>query len=482
MAAAAAVPRSCQQNAGSDTAPPALPPAPTAPAPGPQAQPPGHAVTPSGPSIPAVTGPSGAGNGLPDPQREQLANGVELVALDLPEAPVLCLDFWCRAGSASETQAESGLAHFLEHMVFKGSEHLAAGEFDLQVEALGGTSNAATGFDDVHYHVLIPPPAAAGALELLLDLVLHPRLDADDFAMERQVVLEELAQSEDQPEEVAFQELLRRACPDHPYGRPILGRREALEGHDPAAMAAFQRRHYRSDRVCLALAGPLGDAAGQSLLEGVRHSALAGLQTAADLGPEAPLAGPQPLNLQPGEHTLELPRLEAARLLMAWQLAPAHDQEAVVGADLLTTLLAEGRRSRLVERLREQRRLVESVDLDLNVLEAGSLVLLEAVADPEHLDAVQREVQQVWQELAETPPPEAELERAQRLVGNGYRFGLEAAGSVAGLLGNNSVWGRRQGLAAPLELMQRWSAERLWRELVPQLDPRRAFTLRALPA
>ncbi len=482
MAAAAAVPRSCQQNAGSDTAPPALPPAPTAPAPGPQAQPPGHAVPPCGPSIPAVTGPSGAGNGLPDPQREQLANGVELVALDLPEAPVLCLDFWCRAGSASETQAESGLAHFLEHMVFKGSEHLAAGEFDLQVEALGGTSNAATGFDDVHYHVLIPPAAAAGALELLLDLVLHPRLDADDFAMERQVVLEELAQSEDQPEEVAFQELLRRACPDHPYGRPILGRREALEGHDPAAMAAFQRRHYRSDRVCLALAGPLGDASGQSLLEGVRHSALAGLQTAADLGPEAPLAGPQPLNLQPGEHTLELPRLEAARLLMAWQLAPAHDQEAVVGADLLTTLLAEGRRSRLVERLREQRRLVESVDLDLNVLEAGSLVLLEAVADPEHLDAVQREVQQVWQELAETPPPEAELERAQRLVGNGYRFGLEAAGSVAGLLGNNSVWGRRQGLAAPLELMQRWSAERLWRELVPQLDPRRAFTLRALPA
>jgi predicted Zn-dependent peptidase len=164
---------------------------------------------------------------LPLPRRRQLSNGVVLVELDLPQAPLVCLDFWCRAGSASETGAESGLAHFLEHMVFKGSEQLPAGAFDRRIEALGGSSNAATGFDDVHYHVLIPPEAAAEALELLLELVLKPRLAEHDFAMERQVVLEELAQSEDQPEDVAFQELLRRACADHAYGLPILGRREA---------------------------------------------------------------------------------------------------------------------------------------------------------------------------------------------------------------------------------------------------------------
>ena len=99
------------------------------------------------------------------------------------------------AGSALEDDSQDGGAHFLEHMVFKGSNQLPAGEFDRQVEALGGNSNAATGFDDVHYHVLIPPAAAAKALELLLDLVLQPRLDGGDFAMERQVVLEELLSS-----------------------------------------------------------------------------------------------------------------------------------------------------------------------------------------------------------------------------------------------------------------------------------------------
>ena len=146
------------------------------------------------------------------------------------------------------------MAHFLEHMVFKGSERLGPGEFDLRIEAMGGNSNAATGFD-VHYHVLTPPEVAGDALELLLDLVLHPRLDAAAFDMERQVVLEELAQSEDQPDEVALQQLLRLGCPNHAYGEPILGKRELLLEQTPAAMAAFHGRLYGANRCVLALSG-----------------------------------------------------------------------------------------------------------------------------------------------------------------------------------------------------------------------------------
>jgi len=410
---------------------------------------------------------------LPEPRRHELSNGANLVQIDLPQAPVVCLDLWCRAGSAGERVEESGLAHFLEHMVFKGSEQLDAGEFDLKVEALGGNSNAATGFDDVHYHVLMPPEAAPQALELLLDLVLKPRLDAEDFAMERLVVLEELAQSEDQPEEVAFQELLRQACGEHAYGLPILGRREALEAHTPEAMAAFHRRHYRGDRCCLAMAGPLS---GLDLHARLENSALASLPRAE------PLEAVPALTLKPGDSRICLPRLEAARLLMAWQLPGAADQDSVMGGDLLTTLLAEGRRSRLVEQLRERLRLVESIDLDLNVLESGCLVLLEAVCEPEQLQAVEQEVKRVLLDLVEQPPAAAELERAKRLVGNGYRFSLEVAGSVAAMVGNSQLWGRYHNLQRPLEWLDAWNIERLNRELIPLLHPDRAFSLQAVPA
>jgi zinc protease len=408
---------------------------------------------------------------LEDPTCHPLANGVDLVSLVLPEAPLVCLDFWCRAGSVFETPAESGMAHFLEHMVFKGSDHLSPGEFDLRVEALGGSSNAATGFDDVHYHVLINPEAAPAALDLLLDLVLRPRLEAESFAMERQVVLEELAQSEDQPEEVALQRLLERACPGHPYSLPILGRRQALLDHDPEAMAAFHHRLYGGGRCLLALSGAVDPA----LVERAGQSSLTTLPPCRDPGPLPPLA------VAPGDHRLVVPRLEAARLLMAWWQPSAGDLEAVMGADLATTVLAEGRRSRLVERLREDLRLVESIDLDLHGMECGSLALLEAVCAPEDLPAVREAIQAVWEEVMDCPLAAKEWERALRLVSNSYRFGLESAAGVAGLIGCTRLWGRQAGLAAPLETLERWTPERLQREALASLDPRRACVLEALP-
>ena len=244
----------------------------------------------------------------PNDEREYRAlvldNGMQVLLVSDPETVRAAAAVNVAAGSNSDPAEFNGLAHFLEHMVFKGSEQLDAGEFDLKVEALGGNSNAATGFDDVHYHVLIPPQAAPEALDLLLDLVLQPRLDGSDFAMERQVVLEELAQSEDQPEEVAFQELLRQACGSHAYGLPILGRREALEAHTPEAMAAFHRRHYRADRCCLSVAGPL---AGLELETHLNQSPLAALK------PSEPLAAVPELQLKPGRDRIELARLEAAR-------------------------------------------------------------------------------------------------------------------------------------------------------------------------
>jgi len=410
--------------------------------------------------------------GLGQPLRQELANGAELVSLPLAGAPLVCLDFWCRAGSAFEAPGESGMAHFLEHMVFKGSAQLGPGDFDRRIEALGGSSNAATGYDDVHYHVLIPPAAAAEAVDLLLDLVLCPRLEAEAFAMERQVVLEELAQSEDQPEEVAVQTLLAQACPDHPYGLPILGRRERLQAHDPAAMANFHRRLYGAGRCDLALSG----AVEPSLLEHVARGPLAGLAPVAEPPP------PPPLRIQPGEQRLTLPRLEAARLLMAWWQPPAADLSGVMGADLATSVLAEGRRSRLVERLREQLRIVESIDLDLHPMECGSLAILEAVCGEDDLPAVRQAIGEVWMEVMAEPLGEAEWARARRLVANSYRFGLESPGAVAGVIGNSHLWGRRTPLSAPLQELARWTPERLRQEALSRLDPAQATVLEVVPA
>jgi predicted Zn-dependent peptidase len=167
---------------------------------------------------------------------------------------------------------------------------------------------------------------------------------------------------------------------------------------------------------------------------------------------------------------------------MAWWQPAAFHLENVIGADLATTVLAEGRRSRLVERLREQLRVVESIDLDLHTMECGSLALLEAVCGPEDLAEVREAITTVWREVMEQPIGEEEWARARRLVSNSYRFGLEAPSGVAGLIGNARLWGRDPLLAAPLEMLQRWTPSRLREEALASLDPERACVLEAVPA
>ena len=100
-----------------------------------------------------------------------LPNGATCVVADIEDSTLSCIDFWCKGGSLYEKKDEEGVAHFLEHMIFKGSRNLKEGEFDLKIESLGGSSNAATGLDDVHYHILVPPSNTEEALNLLLELL-----------------------------------------------------------------------------------------------------------------------------------------------------------------------------------------------------------------------------------------------------------------------------------------------------------------------
>ena len=413
-----------------------------------------------------------AGLGYSTPHTTALSNGLPLTLLPVLDSPVACLQFWCRAGSAVEQHQEHGMAHFLEHMVFKGNEQLPAGAFDWQVEATGGISNAATGFDDVHYHVLMPKEALPLACELLPQLVLQPQIRAEDFVLERQVVLEELAQSEDQPEEQAFQQLLALACGEHAYGRPILGIREQLLQQTPEQMLAFQQRHYCAQSCAVSLSGgfDLGDV--QQLLEA---SPFAELPGSGGVEPQRP-----GLQVQPGLHSLELPRLESARLLMLWAAPEAKELMALSGTDLLTTVLAEGRSSRLVRCLREEKQLVESIDMDVHALEQGSLVILEAICPSDRLGEVHQEVCTILRQLQQQAPSSTELKRAQRLLDHGHRFAMEGIGSLAQHLGQATLMSRLEPLEQPLSRWHQWQAEDL-QQLSGALDPDLACTLLVRP-
>ncbi|WP_320667592.1 pitrilysin family protein [Prochlorococcus sp. MIT 1307] len=394
----------------------------------------------------------------------------------MKEAPLTCLDLWFKAGSSNEWPGEEGIAHFLEHMVFKGSNNNDAGEFDRKIEALGGSSNAATGFDDVHFHVLVPPKVVAPALDLLLDLVLQPALLPSAYAMEREVVLEEIAQQNDQPDEKAFQKLLSTCWCDHSYGRPILGYKKSLKQSTPEQMRSFHRRLYTAENCCLSIAGALP----QNIDKLIEKSLLSQLEKSSK--PDLATKTSTNIPFQKLRQEFEVPRLESSRLLMAWPIAPAKEQKIIMGADIATSLLAEGRCSRLVKHLREDLQIVETIDMDVTSLEKGGLILLEACCREENLDRVEEEIHKILGESINSFPKKHELDRACHLVRNGHCFNLEATSQVAALAGAQTLWERPQGLLEPLEYIDYWSGSKLKDEIFCQLKPELSCTLIAKPS
>lgn len=352
----------------------------------------------------------------------------------MPATPVVVADVWVDAGAAREPQEWMGMAHFLEHMVFKGTERLRPGMFDHTVETQGGFSNAATSHDYAHFYIAVSAAALPTTLPHLADLVLHAAIPADEFARERQVVLEEIRQAHDDPDWLGFQALSEQVFPDHAYGRPVLGTATVLEQRSPEEMRCFHQTHYQPDKMTVVVAGgtPL-----EPTLDMVRQA------FRAFATPSQPATVPSQGRIEPWwgvrRQVLPVPRLEHARLTMAWMGPGIDDLDAACGMDILSALLAEGRSARLVRELREERQWVLDIGSSFSLQRDCSLFTLQAWLDPAAVDAVEALICDRLATLAVQAIPPAELVRAQRLLINDFAFSTETPGQLAGLYGYYSV-------------------------------------------
>lgn len=163
-------------------------------------------------------------------ERSKLANGLTVVSHAMPEVETVSLGIWVRAGSRSEGLAEHGVAHFLEHMAFKGTARRSAREIVEEIEAVGGDLNAATSVDSTGYFARVLSKDVPLALDILSDILLAPRFDGAELARERDVILQEIAASTDSPDDIVYDYISEAAFPDQPVGRPILGFRFGPSG------------------------------------------------------------------------------------------------------------------------------------------------------------------------------------------------------------------------------------------------------------
>ena len=404
-----------------------------------------------------------------------LQNNTLCVIADMPNAPLTCLDLWIKAGSVYEKPGEEGIAHFLEHMVFKGGHNLKEGDFDRKIEAFGGSSNAATGFDDVHFHVLVPPETVRYAIDLLLDLVLAPTLNPESFEIEKEVVLEEIAQNNDLPEEQIFQQLLQSCWGKHAYGRPILGYEKSLRGMTPNLMKSFHERLYKGINCTISIAGVIP----KDIEKTINESRLSSIQAGGrrvKIQPHNPS-----LDFKTGHKEIKVKRLESSRLTMAWPIPEAKEQLQIMGSDIATSILCEGRRSRLISHLREELQIVESIEMDVTTLEEGGLIILEACCMENQLNRVEKEIHKTLKEINLKPPTDQEIKRACQLIKNNLCFSLELTSNVAAIAGSQVTWDRHQPLLAQLDYIDYWTTNKLISEIFSKIQPDKGTTLIARP-
>lgn len=357
------------------------------------------------------------------------ANGLTVATDFMPEAPSLALGVWVKVGTRDEPADAQGVAHLVEHMMFKGTTRRDAKALSEAIEGVGGYSNAYTSREETAYYVRVLPEYAELAVDVLADMVQHSLIDPKELERERNVILQEIGQAFDTPEDYIFDCAQDTAFPEQGLGWPILGQPKNIAVMPRAQITDYLGRCYGARNMLLLAAGNIDHAALVALAE----------QHFTALPPGAPMQR-QSARYHGGKRH-ETRDLEQHHLIIGFA-APAWQQPDYPAMQLLTSLLGGGSASRLFQEVREERGLAYHVSASAQAYSDAGVLQIYAGTGPEQA----RELQDViWDVLARLPDElnEAECARAQAQIRAGLIMGQETASSRLEQLAHEMlVWGR----------------------------------------
>jgi predicted Zn-dependent peptidase len=347
-------------------------------------------------------------------ERTELNNGLTVVSHAMAEVETVSLGIWVGAGSRSEGPAEHGVAHFLEHMAFKGTAQRSARDIAEEIEAVGGELNAATSVDSTAYYARVMRKDMPLALDILSDILLEPRFDRVELARERDVILQEIAASMDSPEDIVYDLVSEAAFPGQPVGRPILGTATSVSGFGRTHLGAYLTAHYHAPNMVLAAAGAVDHMA----LVAEAERRLANLQ-------EKTAARPQSAIYTGGLRRSDKP-FEQTHLVLAFE-APPYRHPDYFPAQILAGALGGGMSSRLFQEVRERRGLCYSVYAFATGLTDSGMFAIYAAGAPDRADQLFAVIRTELERAADQGFDDDEIGRVKAQLKMGLLAGLESS-------------------------------------------------------
>lgn len=362
------------------------------------------------------------------PRLHHLPNGLTIIAEQMPVEAVN-LSLWVNVGSAVESDAINGMAHFLEHMVFKGTQRLGSGEFEQLIEERGAVTNAATSQDYTHYYITTAPKDFAKLAPLQIDVVTNCTIPDDGFERERSVVLEEIRRSEDNPRRRTFQRAMQTAFEQLPYRRPVIGPAAVISQLQPQQMRDFHAKWYQPHAIAAVAVGNLPV---EQLIEVVAD----GFSQADNSSrTPQPLHHPEPPFSEIVRQEYVDESLQQARLMMIWRVPGLMQLEQTYALDVLAAILGQGRTSRLVRHLREETGLVSHISVSNMTQRLQGTFYVSAALPVENIPSVETAIAQHIETIQTQLVQSSEIARIRTQVANRFVFGNETPSDRAGLYG-----------------------------------------------
>jgi len=362
-----------------------------------------------------------------------LPNGLRLLTVPIPHVQSASLGFFVGVGSRYESKALSGISHFIEHMVFKGTTHrpspLAIAE---AIEGKGGVLNASTGLETTLYWAKVAANRMTEALDLLSDLLLNAILDPADIDRERDVINEEINYGLDAPDCLVQLLVSQLQWPDHPLGRDVAGSRESLAELGRPALAAYLADHYRPERIVLGAAGRIEH---QDILSWAQSN-LGDWEPGRSFSFE-----PAPPDHHGPSLRTEFRDIEQSHLSFSFTGLARRDPDRHV-LRILNVILGEGMQSRLFQEVRERLGLAYAVDSYVSLLQDTGAVGVDAGVAADHVEEAIRAILSQLDRLRQEPVAEEELEKAREFLKGRLLLSLEDSFTVG-------TWYARQELLGP---------------------------------
>ncbi|HEX9187655.1 MAG TPA: pitrilysin family protein, partial [Vicinamibacteria bacterium] len=367
----------------------------------------------------------------------------------MPGVRSVAVGVWLKRGSRHEAEEVSGVSHFIEHMVFKGTKTRSAERIAAEVDSIGGYMDAFTAKEYASFHLKVLDEHLPLAVEILGDVVLNPLFDPVEMAKEKKVIFEEMGMVEDTPDDLVMEVFAEAFWPGHPLGRPILGTKRTVGRFRREDLASYFARVYRPANILIAAAGHLEHGRVKALVG--RH--FAGLRRGGRPGipggraRRLPGANGHPPAVAARTVTRAKKELEQVHLCLgARGLPQAHPDR--YAAYVLNTVLGGSMSSRLFQNVREKRGLVYSISSGITAYSDAGLVSIYAATSLDSAPEVVRLTLDEIRRVKGEPLPPSELRRAKDHIKGGLLLSLESSGARMNHLARQEIYFDRQ---VPLE-------------------------------